>query len=136
MSDKSFGPLPALEEPNTFFWTAGKDGQLLIQQCGECAYWLHPPGYFCPQCQSENIQPQVVSGLGSIVAVTVNYQPWMPKQQVPYVVALVELDEQAGLRLTTNSIGVEPEAVAIGQRVKVVFEQREDVWMPLFTPIA
>ena len=55
--------------------------------------------------------------------------------QVPFVVAIVELDEQEALRLTTNIVGVPVETVHIGQRVRVSFDHREDVWLPLFTPV-
>ena len=51
-----------------------------------------------------------------------------------HLVAIVELDEQPGLRLTTNIIECPPEEVYIGQSVRVVFEQKEDVWLPLFEP--
>src|SRR5690606_20159595 len=38
------------------------------------------------------------------------------------------------VRITTNIVGVEPDDVAIGMSVRVVFEQRDDVWVPLFEP--
>jgi uncharacterized OB-fold protein len=50
----------------------------------------------------------------------------------PYVIALVELDEQPALRLMTNIVNCEPADVAIGARVRVVFEHHDDVWIPLF----
>ena len=64
---------------------------------------------------------------------TVNHQPW-DGDPTPYVVALVELPEQPGLRLTTNIVGCAPEAVHIGLPVRVVFEHRDPVWFPLFEP--
>ena len=63
---------------------------------------------------------------------TVNHHAWFPGQQVPYVLAIVELEEQPGLRLTTRLVGLEPEEVRIGLPVRVRFEQVEDVWLPLF----
>jgi uncharacterized OB-fold protein len=135
MSQVVTGPLPALEEPNTFFWTAGAEGELRFQRCGDCGHWLHPPGVICPECRSENLAPQAVSGLATVAAVTINYQPWMPGLEVPYAIAIVALDEQPALHLTTNIVGIPPEEVFIGQRVRVQFEQREDVWLPLFTPV-
>ena len=65
---------------------------------------------------------------------TINHQPWMPGMEVPFVVAIVELPEQEGLRLTTGLKGCAPEDVRIGMRVRVAFEQHEDVWLPFFTP--
>lgn len=135
MTEMVSGPLPELVEPFSFFWTAGGDGELRFQRCGDCGHWLHPPGVICPVCRSENLLQPAVSGLGTVVAASVNYQPWMPGLEVPYALAIVELDEQKGLRLTTRIIGIPPEAVVIGQRVQVEFEQREDVWLPLFTPV-
>jgi uncharacterized OB-fold protein len=136
MTDTVSGPLPELVEPFRFFWTAGSEGELRFQRCGDCDHWLHPPGVSCPLCGSESIAEQAVSGVGTVVAASVNYQPWMPGLEVPYALAIVELDEQQGLRLTTRIVGVPPEEVRIGQRVQVQFEQREDVWLPLFTPLA
>src|SRR5207248_10509865 len=52
----------------------------------------------------------------------------------PYVVANVALAEDRHVRLTTNIVGCAPEDVHIGQQVQVRFEQREDVWLPLFEP--
>ena len=50
------------------------------------------------------------------------------------MIAIVELDEQPGLRLTTNLVGIEPDAVRRGLRVDVCFEHLEDVYLPLFQP--
>lgn len=131
----SFRPLPELNDLNRFFWTSGADGKLRMQRCQDCNRWLHPAGVICPECLSRNLAPQELSGQGTVEAVTLNYQPWFPGVEVPYVIAIVSLDEQKGLNLTTNIVGVPPESVHIGQRVRVVFEAVEDVYLPLFTPI-
>lgn len=135
MSGASMRPLPKLDDLNRFFWTGGADGVLRFQHCQDCGYWLHPPGVVCPKCLSANLVPEAVSGLGTIAAVTLNYQPWVPGQQLPYAIAIVELDEQTGLRLTTNIVGAPIESLHIGQRVRVTFEACEDVYLPLFTPV-
>jgi uncharacterized OB-fold protein len=127
--------LPQLDDLNRFFWTSGADGQLRFLRCSDCGHWLHPPGIICPQCLSRNLAPQTVSGLGSIEALTINYQAWSPEQPVPYAVAIVSLDDHESLQLTTNIIGCPPESAFIGQRVRVVFEVIDDVHLPLFTPI-
>jgi hypothetical protein len=54
--------------------------------------------------------------------------------EAPYVLAIVEMDEQAGLRLTTNIVNCDIKTVAIGMRVRVLFEHCVDVWLPLFEP--
>lgn len=132
MSEKMSGPLPTLEEPYTFFWKSGEQGELKMQRCQNCSLWIHPPTEICRQCHSEQLEPEALSGIGTIVAVTINHQPWMPGLEVPYTIAIVELDEQAGLRLTSNIIGDNALDSQIGQRVEVCFEQREDVCLPQF----
>lgn len=126
--------LPELDKLNTFFWTSGADGKLRILRCSDCGHWLHPPGIICPQCLSRNLAPQAVSGLGTIEALTINHQPWAPGQPVPYAVAIVSLDEQQGLHLTTNIVGCPIDSAYIGQRVRVAFEAVEDIHLPMFTP--
>jgi uncharacterized OB-fold protein len=59
----------------------------------------------------------------------------VPSPDHPYAIAIVELDEQEGLRLTTNVVNCAAEDVRIGMRVQVVFDQYEDVWIPLFQPV-
>ncbi|MCW8158437.1 DNA-binding protein [Stutzerimonas xanthomarina] len=135
MSTATHRTLPELNDLNRAFWTGGKDQQLLIQRCSDCRFWIHPGGIICPKCLSRNLTPVPVSGLATIEAVTVNYQPWSVDQKVPYAIAIVSLDEQQGLNLTTNIIGCPPESAFIGQRVRVVFEAAEDVYLPLFTPV-
>ncbi|MDO9599021.1 MAG: OB-fold domain-containing protein [Azoarcus sp.] len=131
----SFRPLPQLNELNRPFWTSGADGQLRMQRCRSCGHWLHPAGVICSECLSRDLAAEALTGLATVEAVTINYQPWTPGVPVPYVVAIVGLDEQKGLNLTTNIIGIPVEDVHIGQRVKVVFEQIEEVYLPLFTPV-
>jgi uncharacterized OB-fold protein len=77
----------------------------------------------------------VVSGAGTVATYTVNVQQWVAGQQ-PYSIAIVELDEQLGLRLTTNVVGCDPDEVHIGQRVRVSFIHRNDIYYPVFVPAA
>jgi uncharacterized protein len=125
-------PLPELQFENVAFWTGGARGELLITRCKSCAHWIHPPLPRCPACRSTEVAPTPVSGRARVHTFTVNRHPWFPGQQVPYVLAIVELVEQAGLRLTTRLVEISPEAVLVGMPVRVQFEQVEDVWLPLF----
>ena len=76
-----------------------------------------------------------VSGRAQVLTYTVNHQPWLPGFDPPYVIAIVEIEEQPGLRLTTNIVNCAPEALRIGMPVRVLFEQHEDVAIPLFEPV-
>lgn len=127
-------PLPAIDDDNQAFWTGGERGELLIYRCADCRYYVHPPTSFCPQCESRAVGPEPVSGRGSIVSLTLNYKAWFPDMPVPYAVALVGLEEQPSVHLVTNIVDCDPEKLRIGDRVKVHFEQNEDLWVPLFAP--
>lgn len=133
MSD--FRVLPRLDHDNEFFWTSGRDGMLRFLRCAGCGYFLHPPGPVCPRCWSRELSPRPVSGRATLFSFTVNHQPWAPGAEEPYVIGLVQLDEQEDLRLTTNVVEVDPSAVRIGMRLRVVFEDHDPVFVPLFEPI-
>ncbi|WP_271190647.1 Zn-ribbon domain-containing OB-fold protein, partial [Dactylosporangium matsuzakiense] len=124
--------LPGYTRDSAAFWTGGERGELLINRCSACGIYHHPPAPVCHACRSRDVKPAVVSGGGAIVSFTVNYQPWLPGLEVPFVVAYVALDEQSDVWLMTNIVGCSVEEVAIGARVRVVFEQQEEVWVPLF----
>src|SRR5262245_38554369 len=127
-------PLPVLTSSVRAFWTGGERGQLLIQRCQSCGYRIHPPVGFCPSCESRDTKPEPVSGQGTVASFSVNHQVWEPDLEVPFVIALIELDEQDDFRLVTNIVNCAIDDVHIGMRVQVLFEQHDDVWVPLFEP--
>jgi len=134
----AFRILPAVDPDNEHFWRGGRDGELRFLRCGDCGYFIHPPAPICPECLSRSVAPEAVSGRGVVHTFTVNHQLWIPTFDPPYVVAIVALEEQDGLRLTTNIVGCAPDDVFIGLPVRVRFEHRDDngyeVWLPLFEP--
>src|SRR6201996_3106401 len=127
-------PLPAPSISTEPFWTSGADGRLRIAQCQVCRRYHHTPQPICPHCRSLEVAMTPVSGRATVAGFTVNHQQWLPRFPPPYVVAVVAIAEDPSARLTTNIVGCEPERVAIGLQVKVVFEQHDDIWIPLFEP--
>lgn len=127
-------PLPELTPATEWFWTSGADGVLRIQGCDDCGTLVHPPVPICPSCRSRSWKPTEVSGRGTVAGYTINAHQWLPGFEPPYVIAVIALAEDATVRLTTNIVGCEPDAVHIGQEVAVRFEQHDDVWLPLFEP--
>jgi len=125
---------PPINDVNRPFWTGGAEGKLLILQCEGCHRWVHPPVERCPHCDSALV-PRPVRGRGSVFTFTINRHPFNPELPLPYVIAIVELDEQEGLRFTTDLIECDVDAVHIGMPVEVVFEQAGEAWIPLFRPI-
>lgn len=130
-----FRLLPQLDDLNRPFWTGGEHGELRFWRCQACGHWIHPPSVRCPLCLSKELAVEAVSGRAVVHTYTVNHQPWFPGLEPPYIVAIVELPEQPGLRLTTGLVGVAPDEVRIGAEVEVLFERYDDVWLPFFRPV-
>ncbi len=126
-------PLPELTPENEFFWTSGADGVLRMQHCRACEAIVHPPQPECRRCGGE-LEIEALSGRATVVAVSVNHQPWLPDLETPYALVLVALDEDPLVRLTSLIVEAAVEDVHIGQRVEVRFEPHEDVWLPVFAP--
>jgi uncharacterized OB-fold protein len=76
-----------------------------------------------------------VSGRAKVATYTVNFKDWIPGSE-PYIVGVVELEEQPGLFITTNLIDVEAEDITLGMPVTVIFEEANEIWYPLFRPAA
>lgn len=129
--------LPALDDHNRAFWTGGADGQLNIPFCDQCGVWVTPLATECPDCDGV-LEYRPVSGRGTVFTYTVNYQPFNPGVPVPYVIAIVELEEQTDLRIATNIVDCEPDSVRIGLPVEVRFERQDagddSAYMPVFAP--
>ncbi len=127
-------PVPETTLATDWFWTSGADGILRIQGCADCGKLTHPPVPVCPACGSRARTPTALSGRGTVAGCTVNHHRWIPGFEPPYAIAVVALDEDPSVRLTSNVVGCDPTEVRIGQRVAVRFEPLEDVWLPLFEP--
>ena len=134
MTEQPFRLLPRITPENEHYWTGGAQGELRFLRCTGCGHYLHPPQPLCPECLSRDLEVAAVSGRAELYTYTVNHQPWIPGFPPPYVVAIVEIPEQKGLRITTNLVHCEPDQVRIGMPLRVLFEQREDVWLLLFEP--
>ena len=137
---RPFRVLPAVTPENEHFWLGGADRELRFLRCADCGYWLHPPQPVCPACLGRSLAPEAVSGRATVHTFSINVQQWMPGPEPPYVVAIVELPEQEGLRLTTNIVNCPADDVRIGMPMQVVFERHDDgdesVYIPLFEPVA
>jgi uncharacterized protein len=129
-------PVPVPDETTAFYWDAARDGRLEIQRCAHCGSWRFPPMIACPSCQSEELVPTPVSGRGRIYSFTVVRQAFdlAYAAEVPYVVALVELEEDPGLRILTNIVGAGPSEITVGMPVEVAFEDRDGAAIPVFQP--
>ncbi len=124
---------PPLTDDNREFWTSGARGELRLPRCAACDRWIFPPTLHCADCGGPAVYAPL-SGRGRVFTFTVNHHRFHPEVPVPYVIAIVELVEQDGLRFTTDIVHCAVEDVAIGLPVRVVFERHGDVFVPLFEP--
>ncbi|MDO9363506.1 MAG: OB-fold domain-containing protein [Sphingopyxis sp.] len=127
--------LPVVDRDSEAYWTWGREGKLAIHRCADCAYYVHPPVPFCPRCESRDVAPEAVFGRGRVVTFTVNHKAWVPGLPVPYVLALVAIDEQDDVRIPCNIVGCAAEDVRFEMAVEVVFEPSGDLWIPFFRPV-
>src|SRR5207244_8198135 len=103
--------------------------------CRSCNQPFWYPRAICPSCLGDDIEWRPASGKGEVYASSVMARPGNPMmaERVPYVVALVQLEE--GPRLMTNIVGCDPFDVRVGQAVQVTWEALSDGRnLPLFEP--
>ena len=128
-------PVPRPDHVTREFWDAAKKHQLLIQHCRDCGAHQFLPQSCCRGCLSEEIEWVEAKGKGKIYSYTIINRPPTKRFQgdVPYTVALVELDE--GVRMMTNVVGIDPQQVRIDMAVEVVFEDiSPEISLPKFRP--
>ena len=115
------------------FWAACHERVFQMQRCGDCARFVWFPMYMCPHCGGTELNWTELSGRGTVYSRSLVINPVSAASAPPgpLMVALVELDE--GPVLMTNIVGEGAEAVAIGERVTLVFQQVSDeVTLPVF----
>jgi len=128
-------PRPILDEVTAFYWEAAGKGRLAALRCDTCRRFHHPPDIACPHCGGTALHPETVSGRGTVFAATVVRQAFDRAfaDAVPYTVALVELEEQPGLKVLTNLVGADATTpVAVGTPVELVVEPHGDWSLPQF----
>ena len=129
-------PLPTVSGETRPFWDACRRGELLVQRCHSCDEYQFYPRGICANCWTTDIGWVKASGKGVVWTFTVTYQNRTPgfADDVPYVLALVELDE--GVRMFTNIVRCKPGDVEIGMPVQVTFVQANDqISVPFFEPL-
>jgi uncharacterized OB-fold protein len=122
-------PVPdAVTQP---FWDGVAEGVLRLQRCRACGRHVFYPRAVCPHCGSGDLAWVEASGAGAVHAFTVVHRaPAEYRPDVPYVVALVDLEE--GVRMMTRLVDVEPAAVRVGMPVEAAIQGEPR--LPCFRP--
>jgi hypothetical protein len=126
VSDVPAKPVPVPDEQSAAFWAAAANHVLALARCAHCGTYVHPPGVVCPGCLSTDGQFAFVpvSGRGTVRSWTVLRDSFLPgfRDDVPFVLVDVELDEQAELRLIGRLVDGPEAPLRIGDRVTTVFD--------------
>ncbi|MCL8207493.1 MAG: Zn-ribbon domain-containing OB-fold protein [Actinomycetia bacterium] len=129
----SVRPKPVVDHDTKPFWDAVAQHRLLLRHCEDCGRYIFYPRAVCPHCFSDRLTWREASGRGTIYTYTVSHRAVAPywEGKTPYVVALIDLEE--GPRMLSNVLAP-PEAVHVGQKVRVVFTTVDDWTYPEFVP--
>lgn len=128
--------VPGSTELTAHYWKAAAAGQLTAQQCRNCGRLRHPPLPRCPGCHSSEFDWRPLCGNGSVYTYTVVHHAThvVLRDFVPYVVALIELEE--GLRVIANIHECSAGDIFVAMPVRLVFQQvDETVTLPQFVPL-
>ncbi|HEY5071929.1 MAG TPA: OB-fold domain-containing protein [Caulobacteraceae bacterium] len=126
--------LPQPTPETQHFWDGCRQGELLLQRCGDCREAYFPPRAFCPKCLSRNVEIFRASGKARLYSYIINHRPRPDMGAEPHSIAVVSLAE--GPRMMTNIIGCPqtPQALQLDMPVEVTFEVFGEIALPLFKP--
>jgi len=97
-------------------------------KCGSCGRVFFPPRESCPDCRRKSIgkmDEYKLSGKGKVITYTIiHVAPENFEEQVPYPIAIIELEE--GPRITAQIVDCPVEDVKIGLRVEKTFRRIQE----------
>lgn len=119
-------PRPLANADSLPYWNGARERKLLLRKCKSCGELHFMPRNLCPSCWSHDLEWIESQGRGNVHSFSIIRRASAPEfaSRVPYVLALIELDE--GPRMMANVLGDDALSVAIGDRVTLTFEDRGD----------
>ena len=126
-------PLPVPTTVSSPYWEACRRGELTFQRCPDCSGITFIPQPACSSCLSTSMEWEQSAGRGKVYSYTVVWRPQTPAFDIPYVVAIIDLNE--GYRMLSNIVDCDPSEVAVGMPVEVTFrEMSDEITLPYFRP--
>ena len=128
-------PVPVPTPDTQPFWDGCAAGELRIQRCLDCATPYFYPRPVCPACGSVRVEWFTASGEATLYSYVISHRPAPGfENELPYAIAVVQLAE--GPRMMTNITGLPqtPEALVLDMPLRVTFERRGEVSLPVFEP--
>jgi uncharacterized OB-fold protein len=129
-------PVPEVTTELRPFFSAAREGRLVVQRCRKCGRRRFPPREICSHCLARDAEWVPSSGRGTVLSYNVMHQVYHPgfAADVPYAVVLVELED--GARMISNVVDCPLDRVQVGLRVEVAFQERtSEIVLPVFRPV-
>ena len=130
-------PNPMVDTHTLPWWRAAAEHQLRVQVCDQCGHGTLPPAPICGRCSSTGLTMKNVNGKGSLYTYTTVHQPVSPEQELPFVIAIIELDCSVAcantVRMISNIVDSTVVDADIGRPVEVAWETMSgEVSIPRF----
>jgi len=127
-------PLPQPDEVSGAFWSACAEQRLVFQQCKACGTFQDVPRLYCANCRAGDFEWIESKGAGRVYTYTIVHHPPSPamKDEVPYVVVVVKLDDCGGVLLVSDLVGKAAEDVAVDQPVRICWDDDAGASLPRF----
>lgn len=137
MSPEYTKPVPVPQPESDHYWEQAKNGKLVLQKCNDCDAVQFYPRVLCLECNSRSLGWLESSGRGTLFTFSIVHVAPHPgfRDDLPYIAAIVELEE--GVKMPSQVIGIEPdpELLHIGMPLEVAFEEiTESISLPKFRP--
>jgi uncharacterized OB-fold protein len=136
-------PLPDVEDPLTAeFFAGAARHELVIPRCNSCDRWVWYPEPECPACGGGELTWTSTSGNGRLFSWAVVQRPFLPPfaEMIPFVTALVALEEAPEVRIVTYVVDVDPTDLVADLALAVTFRPLSfptvpgrEVAVPMFT---
>jgi uncharacterized OB-fold protein len=137
LTSNTIKPLPDITDQTRPFWAAAKMRRFVLQKCARCATFNFHPKPWCIECGSRELAWADARPFGTVYSFTVsravamNLSGW--QAELPLLMGLIDLDD--GARMYGQVTDCTPEALHIGMRVEVHFEDiSEEAAIPKFRP--
>src|SRR5512136_2525673 len=127
-------PLPVADQDTKPYWEYTKKHELRVQKCQSCGKLYYPVSRICPHCLHMGADWAKLSGKGTVYSFIIARRRSHPAMPVPYVLAIIELED--GIRMISNVVECNVEDVSVGMPVEVVFDDLSPEFsLPKFRPV-
>lgn len=128
-------PIPLKTEDNKPYWDAADKHKLVLQKCGDCQQFAHPPGPACPNCGSENVEWMVKGSeiQATVYSYIISYRPFLPgfETELPTIIALGQLNDTPEVKIMANILECNHEDVYVGMPIEMTWQDiTEDRALP------